>query len=715
MAHDQQTYKRGFNASLLGFAVQAVLAVVLLLTSFWVSDTEWAAGASAMYALTWYLAAGIPLWLILMVTFNEHRRERAESLEAERMATTDAAAAAIFDEHEDDLNLSRRRLNNVYKWGINIVGLLTAAFMIIVGFSIGSGALEAQRAGELIASLPKGVNTPVLIGLTAALAFIGFAIARYHAGMTRVKEWQLLRGGAGFLMGNAVIAVLMLVGSVMAHFGSPALFSIMAIVTPILLIVLGIETVLSFLLSFYRPRRPGEYPRPIFDSRLTGWLTSPESLGKIISKTLEFQFGIDLSTTWFYQLISRSVTKLIIVGVFVLFLLSSVVVVGPDQQAFVTRFGVIRGGDTEAAVLGPGMHFKLPWPISRTHTFETGKVHELTVGSMTEKVDPQKALLWGEKHGDEDYLITASNEKQEGNRDDVQDKANASVDTDAKAAGMALLGARIEVKYRITNLMAFYKGAEKPHDLLSTLAEREVNAYFVGQDIDDLIASGRIKAASVLKERIQAEADLRKMGITVVFVGLNGMHPPPDEDVAASFLDQIGALQERESEIDQSKQKAVEIYAAVAGSQRRAVRIADLIEQFNKISSAIQDLRAANDPNVADIKAREESLEKKEIEIVKAIASSSGQAAERMFTARADRWQLVNAERSKASRFVAERAAYEHARKYYAAKLYFDALAEGMKDARKYLITTKTTVPPMIELDLKDLKDPTKGLFDNTN
>ncbi len=700
---------------MLGFAVQTLLAVVLLLASFWVADGEWAAGASAMYALTWYLTAGIPLWLVLMVAFNEHKRERIESLEAERLANADASAKAIFDEYADDLSLSRRRLNNVYKWGINIIGLLAAGFMILVGFLIGSDAVAEQRAGDLITALPKAIGTPVLIGLTAAVAFIGFTVARYHAGMTRVKEWQLLRSGAGFLMGNAVIAVLMLIGAVMAHFNSPAMFSVMAIITPTVLVVLGIETVLSFLLSFYRPRRPGEFPRPIFDSRLTGWLTSPESLGKIISKTLEFQFGIDLSTTWFYQLLSRSVTKLIVVGVVVLFLLSSIVVVGPGQSAFVTQFGAIRGGDTEEAVLGPGLHFKAPWPISKAHVFETGKVYELTVGSMTEELEPQKALLWGEQHGDEDYLITAASEKREGDRNDVADKANASVNAETKAAGMALLGARVEVKYRITNLMDFYNAADQPHDLLQTLSEREVNAYFVSNDIDALIAAGRIEGARVLKENIQAEVESRQMGLTVVFVGLNGMHPPPDEDVAASFLDQVGALQESESEIDQAKQKATEIYAAVAGSQRRAEYIAGLIELYNKMGNAIQDLRAANDPNEQDIRNREEARDKKEIEIVKAIVASSGQAAELMFTARADRWKLVNAERAKASRFVAERAAYEHARKYYAAKLYFDTLVDGMSTARKYLLTTKTAVPPMVELDLKDIKDPTKGLFEHSN
>ena len=50
------------------------------------------------------------IWIVLAMTFNEHRREQVESLEAAQLAKSDADAAALFDEHQDELSLARRRL-----------------------------------------------------------------------------------------------------------------------------------------------------------------------------------------------------------------------------------------------------------------------------------------------------------------------------------------------------------------------------------------------------------------------------------------------------------------------------------------------------------------------------------------------------------------------------------------------------------------------------
>ena len=49
-------------------------------------------------------------------------------------------------------------------------------------------------------------------------------------------------------------------------------------------------------------------------------------------------------------------------------------VVGTDQQAVVRRFGAI------AARVGPGMHYRLPWPVDQVDVVRTTSVMKTGVG-----------------------------------------------------------------------------------------------------------------------------------------------------------------------------------------------------------------------------------------------------------------------------------------------------------------------------------------------
>ncbi len=61
--------------------------------------------------------------------------------------------------------------------------------------------------------------------------------------------------------------------------------------------------------------------------------------------------------------ISFAVLKIIMVVLIVLFFSSGVFTVAPDERAMVLRFGQIRGDTTEKRILGPGLHWAIPYPI----------------------------------------------------------------------------------------------------------------------------------------------------------------------------------------------------------------------------------------------------------------------------------------------------------------------------------------------------------------
>jgi len=67
--------------------------------------------------------------------------------------------------------------------------------------------------------------------------------------------------------------------------------------------------------------------------------------------------------------ISFVVLKIVMVVLVVLFFSSGVFTVGPDEQAMVLKFGQIRGDTAEKRILGPGLHWAVPYPIEEVIKF----------------------------------------------------------------------------------------------------------------------------------------------------------------------------------------------------------------------------------------------------------------------------------------------------------------------------------------------------------
>ena len=67
--------------------------------------------------------------------------------------------------------------------------------------------------------------------------------------------------------------------------------------------------------------------------------------------------------------ISFAVLKIVMVVLVILFFGSGVFTIGPDEQSMVLRFGRIRGDTAEKRILGPGLHWAIPYPIEEVIKF----------------------------------------------------------------------------------------------------------------------------------------------------------------------------------------------------------------------------------------------------------------------------------------------------------------------------------------------------------
>jgi len=710
MPNDPQTFQRGAQAAVLGLIVQLVLTIAVALLGLW-------AKSPAIHAATWYLIGGLPVWGILFLVFNQQRIERIESLEAEQLAARDAAAAALFDERADDLDLARRRLEKLNKWGMAIVSIGLSVYLMAVGvtyFIINYKQIDTRILSESLLvtqSLAPTVKPLLLMFVAAAVALVAFVVARYVAGMTRQPVWTPLRGGAAYLMGTSLMGILITIAAVfVAGMGSKIMFGLLGLVIPAIMALIGLEIALSFLLNVYRPRRPGEITRPAFDSRVLGILTSPDSLGRVISETINYQFGFEISRSWFYQLLGRAITPLVAIGIVVLIAMSSIVIVEPHQQA------VIMNGGKVSRVVGAGPHLKLPWPLGSVEKFPVGRIEQVQAGSMRSRVDANVAILWTNEHteGKEEFLLTPTRSGttaiEQQVEDDMQAAARLTATPDAATPEAVMVAAEVMVQYKISDLMQYATCAQNVPDFLRAISDDAVTLYFATQPMDTLITTGRAKAGQDLKKMIQAKANAHQLGIEIVFVGIVGIHPPKDGEVAAAYHEQIGALQEKEGAIQDAYKKASQILADVVGSPEEARAIDAALEKRRQLKIDLDQNR------ITDATQREDAqkaLQEQEARIEAMLARARGQAAQVIYEARAYRLSRAITEQAKASRFEAQFLAYEKAPDYYMMRVYLDTLAEGIKPSRKIVVPGDQAPPSILRIDLKESQNALNSIFQN--
>ncbi|NOT01300.1 MAG: hypothetical protein HOP29_11805, partial [Phycisphaerales bacterium] len=350
--------RRGKLVGLTGLLIQLGLFVVVLVAAVW-SGVE----SDAVLASARHLAGGLLIWLILAVVFAQRQRSRVEDLDTEqlRRAQQKGLATSIFDVGDEAMLLHRRRLNWTIRFLVPVFTVLTAVYLIGGTFAWWRWPLGAGLADDHAWRRTK--DPFVLMLLMAGVGVVSFAYARYVVGMSRHAPWRLLRAGGSYLLGCSLTAVVVAAAMAMARVETTRLWAepVAAYAIRVGMLLLGVEILLNFILDFYRPRRTGEDIRPAFDSRVLALLGEPGGVVRSIAETINYQFGFEVSSTWFYKLVQRSVFPLVVLTAVVLMLLTSVVVVDVDERAYIERFGrqvASAGGEP----LGPGLHFKWFWP-----------------------------------------------------------------------------------------------------------------------------------------------------------------------------------------------------------------------------------------------------------------------------------------------------------------------------------------------------------------
>jgi HflK protein len=602
------------NIKKIGLVNLAALLVVggaLALLAFYANSATGLVGGA-------FLGLGLLVGAISYFQMRLEARERLERLEYQELKKA-PGTGALFTEAEETFPAQRSRA----QFEKYFIPLFSIVFLILAGAA--SWLLWKWIPADEGAT---GDRAAITMALSSLFALIFFLLGKYSAGIARLEKERLLRPAASYLLLGALLGLAVAATQAADWFKAPRVDFYTARTISVLLGLVALEILINLVLEIYRPRLKGQPVRLLYESRLIGLLSQPGGLITTAAQALDYQFGFKVSETWFYQFLEKALAWLILLQLSALWLSTIFVIIRPQEQAILERFGKPVGD----AVLEPGLHFKFPWPIDEAHVFSSRLIHTIYVGFTPDKDrEQERTLVWTKQHYKEEFDLLVASREAGGNTDTNTAGADRVVPVN-------LLAVNIPVQYCIRDLKKWVYGHTDPARVLENLADREVVRYLINVDINDIMGEGRLAAAATLRQRLQERA--APLGAEIVFVGLQGIHPPVK--VAEAFEEVVGAIQEKQTNI-------------LAAQSYWAEKIPQAIAEATNIISK------TNDVGLAKIKVAE----------------------------------------AEAGQFKKQLTAYQSAPRVYQQRAYLETLVSATREARKYVLGV-TNTQDVIWLNLED-------------
>jgi modulator of FtsH protease HflK len=219
-------------------------------------------------------------------------------------------------------------------------------------------------------------------------------------------------------------------------------------------------------------------------------------------------------------------------------------VVDTDEQAVVRRFGEI------AQRVGPGMHYRLPWPVDQVDVVKTTSVMKTGVGFR---------LAEGERSAAGMELLTG--------------------DTN-------ILSVALVLQYVIRSPAEFLFRIEDPETLIGSLAETVLTETVIGMAVDEVLTTGRLAIQERVKTETQAMLDDYRSGVQITSSSI--MAITLDQAVAQAFQEVTDAMADREKSRNEARIYANNLLPKARGEANAVVQAAQAYRQ-QRIAEAIGD------------------------------------------------------------------------------------------------------------------------------
>jgi len=218
----------------------------------------------------------------------------------------------------------------------------------------------------------------------------------------------------------------------------------------------------------------------------------------------------------------------------VLWLLTGIYVVGPDEVGVVQTFGKY----SRAAQSGLNYHF--PYPIETVKTPKVTEVKRIEIG----------------------FRSVGKNQYQTVERESLMLTGDENI-----------VDAEMIVQYKIKDPEAYSFNFIQPELTVREASEASLRTVVGRHNIDEALTSGKFMIQEETKELVQSILDKYKTGIIVVAVQLQDVSPP--QQVIAAFKDVASAKEDKNKMVNQAEGYRNDIIPKARGEAQAMIREAE--------------------------------------------------------------------------------------------------------------------------------------------
>ncbi len=466
----------------------------------------------------------------------------------------------LFDNEVDDYGRYQQSLHQFKRPILPCILLLISVFEIALALWVIH--IENTHVHEV---LPKNLSPMLVVAsIMATFSILAFVTGKFCSGAAFGNNQLFLRPVSAMALLSAFVYCAGALASLMLYWDYPIYGTFATWLFCIIGLFLAGERIVTWVLELYRPQSQSIWEIPVYESRILGLFNQPQGILVNLAVIVDYQFGVKLSERWLYAWIRRAVLPIILVQLISLSLLTSIVYIQPHESGLSQNWW-----SSNLQTLAPGLHFQLPWPMTKVERIPNGRVQHLSINpvefdrSNNEKQVLPELILWQNARFKPNLLMAGSRSSSRGTR----------AGKESQSATISLVSAGISIRYSINDNELFFSGNRDARALLSHLARRELTRYIMSNEFPSILQAELNLAEVKLQEGIQKASNLHQLGIEILYVGFDYLQSPPQ--VAPAFTEVISAQEERQSLVIEAQKFAIQVISEAEQESNSVIRKAE--------------------------------------------------------------------------------------------------------------------------------------------